>query len=90
MADGPEVPLYLKDLGSNYWFEYVPGAKLVFFQYNAVQEGKEPLRLFLDRLFGFMDEHDVERLVIDFALEYRRNAAVEPDADSSPDSQRQD
>jgi len=62
---GPDVPLYLKDLDSNYWFEYVADAKLVFFQYNKVHEGKEPLRLFLDRLFRFLNEHDVERFVID-------------------------
>ncbi len=62
---GPDVPLYLKDLKSNYWFEYVADAKLVFFQYSVVREGKEPLPLFLDRLFRFMDDHDVERFVID-------------------------
>jgi hypothetical protein len=62
---GPDVPLYLKDLKSNYWFEYVADAKLLFFQYNVVREGEEPLRLFLDRLFRFANEHDVERFVID-------------------------
>jgi hypothetical protein len=32
---GPDIPLYLKDLKSNYWFEYVADAKLLFFQYNV-------------------------------------------------------
>ena len=32
---GPGVPLYLKNLKSNYWFEYVADSKLVFFQYNV-------------------------------------------------------
>ena len=62
---GPDVPLYLKNLKSNYWFEYVADAKLVFFQYNVVREGEEPLRLFFERLFRFVNEHDVERFVID-------------------------
>ncbi len=44
---------------------YVAEAKLVFFQHNAVRKAKEPLRLFLDRLFRFVNEHDVERFVID-------------------------
>jgi tetratricopeptide (TPR) repeat protein len=65
VEQGPGVPLYLKNLKSNYWFEYIAEAKLVFFQYNIVREGEEPLRLFLDRLFRFVNEHDVERFVID-------------------------
>ncbi len=65
VEQGPDVPLYLKNLKSNYWFEYVADAKLLFFQYNVVREGEEPLRLFLDRLFRFVNEHDVERFVID-------------------------
>lgn len=62
---GPDVPLYLRHLESNYWFDYVADKKLLFFQYNVVRESKEPLRLFLDRLFRFANEHDVERFVID-------------------------
>ena len=30
-----------------------------------MREGNEPLRLFLDRLFRFVIEHDIERFVID-------------------------
>jgi hypothetical protein len=37
---------------------------MVFFQYNVVREGQEPLRPFLDRLFRFVSEHDIERFVI--------------------------
>jgi hypothetical protein len=64
-AGRPE-PLYLKERRSNYWFEYVPGSRTVFFQYNAVQNTpKEPLPEFCDRLFKFINEHEVDRLVID-------------------------
>jgi tetratricopeptide (TPR) repeat protein len=62
---GPEVPLYLRHLDSNYWFEFLPERKLLFFQYNVVRDGPEPLTNFLDRLFQFVDEHEADRLVID-------------------------
>jgi len=59
-------PLYLKHRRTKYWFEYLPEEKLVFFQYNAVDDDpKEPLTQFCDRLFKFINENEVERLVID-------------------------
>jgi tetratricopeptide (TPR) repeat protein len=60
------VPLYLKNRQAAYWFEHVPEHKLVYFQYNGVRnEGKEPLEKFCERLFKFINENDVEKLVID-------------------------
>ena len=59
-------PLYLKNRRANYWFEYLPEAKTVYFQYNAVQNNpQESLTQFCDRLFKFINEKEVERLVID-------------------------
>jgi Tfp pilus assembly protein PilF len=59
-------PLYLKNRRALYWFEYVPESKMVFFQYNAVQNNpNEPLTQFCDKLFKFINENDVEKLVID-------------------------
>jgi hypothetical protein len=65
-AEPPE-PLYLKDRKRSYWFEYLPDQKLVFFQYNQVWEAKEKetLAKFSERLFRFIRENDVQRLVID-------------------------
>jgi tetratricopeptide (TPR) repeat protein len=64
-AGAPE-PLYLKNLRQAYWFEYLPDQKLVYFQYNAVaNQGKETLEQFCKRLFRFIEEHEVSRLVID-------------------------
>jgi len=60
------VPLYLKDRKANYWFEYLPDSKTVYFQYNAVaQDSKETLPEFCGRMFKFINENPVERLVID-------------------------
>ena len=57
-------PLYLKS-EVNYWFEYLPDTKMVYFQFNRVANDGEPLRQFCERLFRFINEHDVERFVID-------------------------
>lgn len=59
-------PLYLQNPKPNYWFEYLPERKMVFFQYNLVwNDDKEPFAAFCRRLFNFINEQDVETLVID-------------------------
>ena len=59
-------PLYLKNRMAAYWFEYLPESKTVYFQYNQVRNDvKDPLPQFCDRLFKFINENDVEKLVID-------------------------
>ncbi len=64
-APNPE-PLYLKNRNTPYWFEYLPDSKTVYFQYNVVRnDPKDPLKTFWERLFGFIDDNPVERLVID-------------------------
>jgi tetratricopeptide (TPR) repeat protein len=60
------APPYLKNRKANYWFEYLPDSKTVYFQYNAVvQDPKETLPEFCERMFKFINENPVERLVID-------------------------
>lgn len=64
-ATNPE-PLYLKNRMTNYWYEYLPESKTVYCQYNAVVNAKEEsIEAFYERLFKFINENDVERLVID-------------------------
>ena len=59
-------PLTMKNRQTAYWFEYLADTKTVFFQYNSVQNlPDEPLTAYSDRLFKFINENDVERLVID-------------------------
>jgi len=60
------VPLYLKNMGTKYWFEYLPESKVLYFQYNSVTNDKpESLSQFSERLFKFIGEHEVDKLVID-------------------------
>lgn len=62
---GP-VPLYLKNQYTPYWFEHLPESNTVYFQFNRVRnDPQEPLSRFCERLFRFLDEHKVEKLVID-------------------------
>lgn len=64
-ASGPP-PLYLKNMYAPYWFEYLPETKLVYFQFNRVMnDSRESLAQFSDRLFKFINEHEVDKLVID-------------------------
>ena len=59
-------PLHLRHRELPYWFEYLPGADLVYFQYNAViDHPAEPFAAFCDRLFAFITARQPARLVID-------------------------
>jgi tetratricopeptide (TPR) repeat protein len=63
---GTPVPLYLKNPSAPYWFEYLPDSKTVYFGFNSVRNGeKESLAAFSERLFKFVNENAVEKLVID-------------------------
>lgn len=60
------LPLYMKNVGTNYWFEYLLDSRTVYFQYNKIfDDPKEPLAKFSERLFQFVKDHDVDKLVID-------------------------
>ncbi len=60
------VPLYLRDLDAAYWFTLLESSRTVYFQFNRVaNEPDEDFPSFSERLFDFIDQHDVDRLVID-------------------------
>lgn len=61
-----KVPAYLRDRGTRYWFEHQPADDLVYFQFNGIGDlPDEPLDAFYRRLFAYVDEHGVSRLVMD-------------------------
>ena len=73
---GP-MPLYLKDRRTNYWFEQLPNSKTVYFQFNlVVPNSTEPLNAFVERLFRYVDEHDIEKLIIDMRWNNGGNATL--------------
>ena len=59
-------PLYIKKANIPFWFEYLPDNRTVFFQFNSVRNGTdETLAAFSTRMFQFINEHEVDKLVID-------------------------
>jgi hypothetical protein len=63
---GVPRPLYLRNRELPFWFEYLSAEDLVYFQFNAVSDHPaERFADFCDRLFGFIEDHQAGRLVID-------------------------
>jgi tetratricopeptide (TPR) repeat protein len=59
-------PLYLRNCGALYWFEHLPEHRMVYFQLNNVfDDPDEPLEAFCRRLFAFVEDHRLDRLVVD-------------------------
>lgn len=72
------LPLYLRNLRAFYWFTYLREERTVYFQFNAVQNASpEPLAAFTERLFRFIDDHEVEKLVIDIRWNSGGNTFLE-------------
>lgn len=61
-----ELPLYLRNAGAMYWFEYLAAERLAYVQFNGVGDDQaEPVRRFWERLFDVIDRQGAERLVVD-------------------------
>lgn len=62
----PNQPLYMKDKQKAYWFDYLPDLKAVYFQYNSVRnQGQENIEAFAERMFKFIENNEVNRLIVD-------------------------
>jgi hypothetical protein len=65
-AGAAPAPLYLKNMSAFYWFQYLPESRTVYFQYNRVlDDPKEPFDKFVARLFVFIGQNDVDKLILD-------------------------
>ena len=59
-------PLYLKNPGDWFWFEYLKDKKILYVNQDAVQNKPDlPLADFYKRVFDFVDANPVDKLVID-------------------------
>lgn len=73
------VPLYLENMGTPFWFEQVAGSKLVYCQINSVRNtSNETLPQFGERLLAFVEEKDVDGLVVDLRWNNGGNTMLEP------------
>ncbi len=60
------VPLSLRDIETNFWFEHLSEHRTVYFQYNEVyNRDEETIADVAVRLTDFISANNVERLVID-------------------------
>ncbi|MEM7186680.1 MAG: tetratricopeptide repeat protein [Bacteroidota bacterium] len=63
------TPFYLKNLDKIYYYEYIPESKTVYVRQSQIQDDpSENIPDFYDRVFDFVENNDVERLVIDVRL----------------------
>lgn len=62
------TPLWLKHFDRNYYYEYLPGSKSVYVRQSTITDDSESIKDFYERVFKFIEENDVERLIIDLRL----------------------
>lgn len=74
------VPFHLKDRRAPYWFEPLPSdPKTLYFQFNLVGNTQtESFNAFVDRLFKFIDDIKIEKLIIDMRWNNGGNALLLP------------
>jgi tetratricopeptide (TPR) repeat protein len=71
-------PLYLRDLRSPFWFEHLSEIETVYLQFNSVRDGDdETFQAFTERLFTFIDERAIRRLIIDMRWNKGGNTTLE-------------
>jgi hypothetical protein len=71
------APLWLKDPRNKFWFDYLPERRAVYVQFNQVgNKEEESIEVFAGRLFAFIQERPVERLVLDLRLNRGGNGAL--------------
>jgi len=69
VRDQSQNPLYLKNLDKIYYYEYLPEQKAVYVRHSQIQDDPtENIPSFYKRLFEFIDNNEVEKLVLDVRL----------------------
>lgn len=64
-----QVPLWLKDLQKIYYFEYLPEHQAVYIRHSQIQDDPlESIPDFYNRVFEFIENNEVERLILDVRL----------------------
>ena len=67
--DGAPTPLWLSNPGDTYWYRYIPAARTMYLQLNAIlQKPDDSLAVFLPRAIHAADSAGAERLVLDLRL----------------------
>lgn len=73
------TPLWLKNSGNPFWFEYVPETKIFYVQLNQVlNKQDETVEAFFGRLSEEINKTEVEKLVLDLRLNGGGNNGLVP------------
>src|SRR5262249_50832600 len=68
-APGAALPLWLQNSTDAYWFKYLPEEKLLYVQYNQVQnKAGETVEAFFKRAMAFAEANPIDRFVLDVRL----------------------
>ena len=71
------VPLFRKQPGSYYWYEYLADSQTLYLQYNVcADDPKLPFQEFSNGLFTFADAHPIQRTVVDLRFNQGGNSRV--------------
>ncbi|WP_298238238.1 tetratricopeptide repeat protein [uncultured Algibacter sp.] len=63
------TPLWLKNIDKKYFYEYITNSKTVYIRQSSVfDDENETISEFYDRALNFINNNDVERLIIDLRL----------------------
>ncbi|MEP1151552.1 MAG: S41 family peptidase, partial [Balneola sp.] len=62
------TPLWLKHFDKRYYFEYLSKEKTVYVRQSSVIHDEERIEDFYSRVFDFIDNNEVEKLIIDLRL----------------------
>lgn len=69
VRDQSQNPPYLKNLDKIYYYEYLPEQKAVYVRHSQIQDDPdENIPAFYERLFEFVENNEVERLILDVRL----------------------
>jgi len=64
-----KTPNYLKNLDKIYYYEHLPEDKAVYVRHSQIQDDpSETIPEFYNKVFDFVDNNDVEKLIIDVRL----------------------
>ena len=67
--DISNTPLYLKHLDKIYYYEYLPEHKTLYVRHSQIQDQEgEDIPTFYKNVFEYIDNHDVEKLILDVRL----------------------
>jgi len=70
-------PLWLRQSGNQFWFEFLPAQRALYVQFNEVNDKPdETVARFADSLLGFARARGAERLVLDLRLNGGGNGAL--------------